>query len=1109
MGNSKLVTLGYNSDRASIIRAINKLASNKLGPGATPTFAGMTITGSLTIGGSLTLSSLTASRLMATDGSKAVSSVASLTSWVAGTTNQVTVTDDGDGTVTLSTPQDIHTGANPTFDGINLTDDDDLMQINNQTFMKYVNLENFFFGVDSGGDIIGTLLHNYCMGNGSGRYLKHTTAQEGYQNIFLGLQCGEGDSVSGLTGYRNVGVGYLTLQSLTTGYYNVCLGFNAGHSLRTGASNVAIGPDALAACVDYNGSVAIGPNALKFALGEHNIGIGANAFVSLINGQENIAYGNQAGFSWTTGSYNILIGSETCHKTTLGEGNIVFGNQAMNGGAGTGTPNNNIVVGSNAAVLLDEGDANVVFGYRAMASATNVTANIAIGQDALRSVSTVSALTAIGVSALYNNTTGTSNTAIGYFALYNNQTHSYCTAFGYEALKNSRGHHNMGLGYRAGYNITSGSFNYCAGVWSGYNITTGVANVSIGYRANFSNQGGHYNTAIGYQSCNNNTAGNNNLCLGHEAGYSILGSGNVCIGYQAGYSETGSSKLYIANSNTATPLIYGDFSTSVLTVNGKLFVDQDSDVFGLEIDSEATSVNEAALKIVTGAGAPMAELLYGDGSAGSCYLGLPSNSSYVGTFAFMRNLTAASTDCAVVYMEQLHASDTQPTLELSNLGSGPALLISNGSLEVATGVTISTGVTIPDGGYVGSVSEPEAIQIEADGDVVLAGAIDIPGDIILGGHVMFDLDNRFIGYIDSSPKVTFNNTDDQVEVTGNLSTTGTVTGPTFNATTDADVIQVDGTTIFHVDGTNNYFLGANAGSSLTDGTWNVVVGYDAGQAITGADFNVILGGNAGYSLTDAQNNVCLGTNAGYTITTGGYNMFVGSQAGMSLASSSQYNVALGFQALKGAGSIANNNVAIGSTSFTAITTASNSVGLGFASGNKVTSGSYNIAIGGSALHEVTTTAENIAIGYVAAYSCIGTGNTVIGGRAGYSMTSADHNIFIGMYAGYRQTTNDNLLIIDNQQRADAATEATNAILYGTMAASPSSQSLKVNADLSVSGRFYPKRVLRQDGEPANGTGSTQIDDEELLIWVDTNDSNRVYLMFNDDTNSNIVKVELT
>lgn len=69
----------------------------------------------------LTLSGLTASRLVATDGSKALSSVAALTSWIAGTSNRITVGDDGDGSVTLNLPQDIHTAAVPDFAGAVLT----------------------------------------------------------------------------------------------------------------------------------------------------------------------------------------------------------------------------------------------------------------------------------------------------------------------------------------------------------------------------------------------------------------------------------------------------------------------------------------------------------------------------------------------------------------------------------------------------------------------------------------------------------------------------------------------------------------------------------------------------------------------------------------------------------------------------------------------------------------------------------------------------------------------------------------------------------------------------------------------------------------------------
>ena len=63
---------------------------------------------------SITLDDLTASRLVSTNGSKKLVS-SDLNSFVAGTSNQISVADDGDGTITLSTPQNIHTSATPTF----------------------------------------------------------------------------------------------------------------------------------------------------------------------------------------------------------------------------------------------------------------------------------------------------------------------------------------------------------------------------------------------------------------------------------------------------------------------------------------------------------------------------------------------------------------------------------------------------------------------------------------------------------------------------------------------------------------------------------------------------------------------------------------------------------------------------------------------------------------------------------------------------------------------------------------------------------------------------------------------------------------------------------
>jgi len=63
------------------------------------------------------ITNLTASRIVYSDGTKSLQSIANLASWVAGTSNQIIVTDDGDGTITLSGPQDLDVTATPSFAG--------------------------------------------------------------------------------------------------------------------------------------------------------------------------------------------------------------------------------------------------------------------------------------------------------------------------------------------------------------------------------------------------------------------------------------------------------------------------------------------------------------------------------------------------------------------------------------------------------------------------------------------------------------------------------------------------------------------------------------------------------------------------------------------------------------------------------------------------------------------------------------------------------------------------------------------------------------------------------------------------------------------------------
>jgi hypothetical protein len=85
-----------------------------------------------------------------------------------------------------------------------------------------------------------------------------------------------------------------------------------------------------------------------------------------------------------------------------------------------------------------------------------------------------------------------------------------------------------------------------------------------------STNSGQKNVAIGRDAMRFNTLGSFNTSIGQESGNLNQGSLNVFLGYRSGFNETGDSKLYIDNSDTATPLIYGDFANDALVVNGTL-----------------------------------------------------------------------------------------------------------------------------------------------------------------------------------------------------------------------------------------------------------------------------------------------------------------------------------------------------------------------------------------------------------------------------------------------------------------------------------------------------------------------------------------------------------
>lgn len=132
---------------------------------------------------------------------------------------------------------------------------------------------------------------------------------------------------------------------------------------------------------------------------------------------------------------------------------------------------------------------------------------------------------------------------------------------------NTTGHHNTIIGAQSGYHNTTGYYNSFFGYFSGNINSTGYDNAYFGYYAGYTING-NYNTFFGSGTGYLNHSGSGNTMLGYRSGWNSSGSSNVFIDYMVGYSETGSNKLYIDNSNTSAPSIYGDFASNQLLFNG-------------------------------------------------------------------------------------------------------------------------------------------------------------------------------------------------------------------------------------------------------------------------------------------------------------------------------------------------------------------------------------------------------------------------------------------------------------------------------------------------------------------------------------------------------------
>jgi len=226
---------------------------------------------------------------------------------------------------------------------------------------------------------------------------------------------------------------------------------------------------------------------------------------------------------------------------------------------------------------------------------TSISSNTAVGEGALYSNINSGANTAIGTNAIQS-LTGSGNTAVGNF-----------TMTGSGATRNASA--NTAVGKSALRFIDEGSENAAFGHSALSSNLNGEKNTAIGTFAFRFGAEGSYNVSLGHSADQFNN-GSNNTVIGYQAGYvgtTNTKSGNIFLGYRSGYSETGNDKLYIENSNSTAPLIWGDFANDDVKINGDFHVTgnipSDGSSPGVSEIDDLTDAKTGGNSIFLGAGA--------------------------------------------------------------------------------------------------------------------------------------------------------------------------------------------------------------------------------------------------------------------------------------------------------------------------------------------------------------------------------------------------------------------------------------------------------------------------------------------------------------------------
>lgn len=671
--------------------------------------------------------------------------------------------------------------------------------------------------------------------------------------------------------------------------------------LTTGTDKVGIGDTSPTNTLDISGTIGIGDTQVVFLPDQTNF----NGTLIIGNGGAALTH-----TSGSDGQYNNSVGIRSLISNTTGYGNTATGSEAL--------------------LSNTTGHTNTGTGAGALRYNTTGHRNTAVGATALRNNTAGLDNTANGFQSLFTNTIGYGNVALGMDALYTNTGGFWNTAVGKDALRsNDTGEKNTAIGYQSLYSNTLGDDNTSVGRSSLWSNSTGQNNTAVGYYAAYYNTTGNSNTVIGDDANLYNEEGSNNTIIGLEAGRGSSAhnkSGNIFIGYQAGFNETGSDKLYIENSNSSTPMLWGDFSTDSLVVNGALNVTGTSTMAGFQMTTGATS----------------GYVLTSDASGNGTW-----QAAGAGSGDFSNGGEAGG------------ASRTLGNTDAYSLG----IMTNN-----------QTRIYVADGGRVGIGNPTPTYKLDVGGKIgiddyqmlYLADQSEHEGSLFLGTGGTFLSTGEYTEY----------NTGLGFGALYNLAIGSGNTAVGYQAMAAAGGFYhtaVGYKALYNSGGSGNTSIGYEALYANTDGEYNTATGYHALYNNTNGYSNTANGYFALENNTTGDYNTAIGHIALYFNNGGNSNTAVGNQA-LRANSSGNNNTALGYYSLY-SNSTGNNNVAIGDSAFATNTTGSYNTALG-----------HNTSIGGNYTNSTAIGANARVLGNNMVR--IGDNNvTIISGNVDFSFPS--------------------------------------------------------------------------------------------------------------------------